>query len=66
MSCEQALTRVAGEPSAQFGSGNKRSSGRRLKVLFVPGVGWDCMVTRRTLKILRATALADWRQIAAA
>jgi hypothetical protein len=43
MPCEEALTRVGKEPPATGMAVNFGMSTKRLKVFFVPGVGWDCI-----------------------
>ena len=43
MPCEQALTRVAGEPPGLDRTVDLGVSKRQLLALFVPGVGWDCV-----------------------
>jgi hypothetical protein len=40
--CDEALSRVAQEPESTGKAVNLGPALRKLKVLFVPGVGWDC------------------------
>jgi dienelactone hydrolase len=41
-SCDEAITRVAREPRGAGRAVTLGPAHRRLKILFVPGVGWDC------------------------